>query len=55
MPITVIALLMGIEALWDNQMEMIFRPGHRDVDSVPLFGIERSEISLGHWFPGPNH
>jgi hypothetical protein len=25
MPVTVIALLMGIEALWDDQMEMVFR------------------------------
>jgi hypothetical protein len=29
-PVTVIALLMSIEALWDNQMKMVFCPGHCD-------------------------
>ena len=35
-PVTVVALLMGIETLWDNQMKMVLRPGHRDVEQTTL-------------------
>jgi hypothetical protein len=35
-PVTVAALLMGIETLRDNQMKMVFRPGHCDAPSTGL-------------------
>ena len=35
-PVTVIALLMGIEALRDNQVKMVFCPGHRDIEQTTL-------------------
>ncbi len=34
MTVTVTALLMSIEALWNNQMKMVFRPGHRDIEQT---------------------
>ena len=41
MPVTVIALLMGIEALRDNQMKMVFCPSHRDIEQTTLlFNLE---------------
>jgi hypothetical protein len=35
-PVTIIALLMGIEALWDNQLKMVFCPSHRDIEQTTL-------------------
>ena len=35
-PVTATALLMGIEALWDDQMKMVFRSCHCDVEQTTL-------------------
>jgi hypothetical protein len=35
-PVAIIALLMGIEALRDNQMKMVFRSGHCDIKQATL-------------------
>jgi hypothetical protein len=37
MTIAMNALAMCEEALRDNQMQVIFCPGHRDVEQTPLF------------------
>jgi hypothetical protein len=34
--VTIIALLMGIEALWDHQVKMVFCPSHRDIEQTTL-------------------
>jgi hypothetical protein len=41
-PVTVVALLMGIETLWDDQVKMVFRPGHRDIEQTALLFNFRS-------------
>src|SRR5215831_12750309 len=41
-PVTATALLMGIETMWDNQMKMVFRPGHRDTEQTALLFNFRS-------------
>jgi hypothetical protein len=41
-PVAVAALLMGIEALWDNQMKMVFRPG-RPSTTRASSGLARTE------------
>jgi hypothetical protein len=43
--VTVIALLMGIKALWDNQMKMVFRADHRDIEQPTLLFNLRSASS----------
>jgi hypothetical protein len=35
-PVTVGALLLGIETMWDNQVKMVFRPGHCDIEQTAL-------------------
>jgi hypothetical protein len=37
MPVTDAALLMGEEAMWNNQVHMIFSSRHSDVEQPTLF------------------
>jgi len=54
-PVTVVALLMGIETLWDNQMKMVLRAGHRDVEQTTLF-FDLGSASRRHirWYAAIN-